>query len=115
MARRKKPEGLTAAEEREHSLKEVISNNANRSEKTSWNRKMDNMVKLMSQLRPIEEKIIELQNEKIPLFDEIQKLRLTMINECVHPYSHLVVLEDSIECKFCSKRMSVPNVDTEET
>ena len=115
MARRKKPEGLTEAEEREHSLKEVISNNANRSEKTSWNRKMDNMVKLMALLRPIEEKIILLQNEKIPLFDQIQELRLTMINECVHPYSHLVILDDCTQCKFCDKRMNTPNDSPEET
>ena len=115
MARRKKPEGLTEAEEREHSLKEVISNNANRSEKTSWNRKMDNMVKLMALLLPIEEKIILLQNEKIPLFDQIQELRLTMVNECIHPYSHLVVLDNATECKFCGKKMSIANASTEET
>ena len=115
MARRKKPEGLTDAEERDHSLKEVISNHANRSEKTSWNRKMDNMVKLMALLLPIEEKIIILQNEKIPLFDQIQELRLTMVNECIHPYSHLVVLDNFSECKFCGKRMSVANANTEET
>lgn len=113
MARRKKPEGLTEAEEREHEQKELISNNANRSEKTSWNRKMDNMVKLMSQLRPIEEKIIELQNEKIPLFDAIQELRLTMVNECVHPYSHLSVQDDYTLCKFCNRRINA-NGSTEE-
>ena len=47
MARRKKPEGLTPEEQIIHSVKEAIANNANRSEKTSWNRKMDNMVKLI--------------------------------------------------------------------
>jgi len=112
MARRKKPEGLTEEEALDHEMKETISNHANRSEKTSWNRKMDNMVKLMALLRPIEEKIILLQNEKIPLFDSIQELRLTMVNECVHPYSHLEVQDDHVLCKFCNRKI---NVNTEET
>ena len=112
MARRKKPEGLTEEETLDHEMKETISNHANRSEKTSWNRKMDNMVKLMALLRPIEEKIILLQNEKIPLFDSIQELRLTMVNECVHPYSHLEVQDDHVLCKFCNRKI---NVNTEET
>lgn len=115
MARRKKPEGLTETEELNHDVKETISNHANRSEKTSWNRKMDNMVKLMALLRPIEEKIILLQNEKIPLFDEIQKLRLTMVNECIHPYGHLEVFDDHVLCKFCNKKINITNATTKET
>lgn len=108
MARRKAPENESQAQQIERRTKELIANAANRSEKTSWNRKMDNMVKLMARLRPIEEKIIDLQAEKIPVFDDIQKLRETMIKECVHPYEYLILSDDHAECKFCGKRIGLP-------
>lgn len=109
MARRKTPENETEEQIQERRVKEMVANAANRSEKTSWNRKMDNMVKLMSQLRPIEEQIIELHAQKMPIYDEIQELRKTMVNECVHPFEHLAVYDDYVECKFCGKRIGIPN------
>ena len=109
MARRKAPENETAEEQLTRRQREAIANTADRSEKTSWNRKMDNMVKLMSKLRPIEDQILELQAEKQPVFDEIQELRRLMVKECVHPYEYLVIHDDHAECKFCNKRISLPN------
>jgi hypothetical protein len=110
MARRKKPEDETPQEERERVLIEAVCNHAKRSEKTSWNRKMDNMVKLMAKLRPIEQKIQELQAAKVPVIDDITELRTTMIKECVHPYEYLVLTESGITCKFCEKKIGLPNV-----
>lgn len=114
MARRKAPENETDKEQVERHLKEAIFNASDRSEKTSWNRKMDKMVSLMSQLRPIEEEIVELQAKKIPIFDEIQQLRLTMIKECVHPYEYLTIRDDHAMCKFCDKKIRLPDVDTKD-
>ena len=114
MARRKKPENESPEEERTRKILEFISNASDRSEKTSWNRKMDNMVKLLAKLRPIEEKIIELQGEKMPIFDEVQVLRETMTKECVHPYQHLTLFEDHVVCKFCNRRIRIPDEFTEE-
>lgn len=127
MARRKKPEEETTVETNERRIREEISNAANRSEKTSWNRKMDNMVKLLAALRPIEDQIIELQAKKIPLFDEIQVLRTQMVHECIHPFEYLVVNgasshdnflikppstgNDYVVCKFCDKKLSIPKLD----
>lgn len=111
MARRKKPEEETIIDTTARRVKEGIANAANRSEKTSWNRKMDNMVKLLAALRPIEDQIIDLQAKKIPLFDEIQALRVQMVNECVHPFEYLLVKETCVECKFCSKQLSIPKID----
>ena len=54
MARKKKPVGETKEQAEERRLLEAVANNANRSEKTSWNRKMKNMVELLTELRPIE-------------------------------------------------------------
>lgn len=110
MARRKKPEEETVGETIYRRVREEISNAANRSEKTSWNRKMDNMVKLLAALRPIEDKIIELQSKKIPLFDEIQGLRTQMVNECIHPFEYLIVNSTHAVCKFCDRKMSIPKL-----
>lgn len=108
MARRKKPEGETIEQARLRQLLEIVANHATRSDKVSWERKMDNMVRLLAHLRPIEEQITELEARKVPLFDEITALRQEMIRECVHPFQYLVMKEDHILCKFCEKRIVVP-------
>lgn len=111
MSRKKKNDNETIDETTERHLKDEISNNANRSEKTSWNRKMDNMVKLLAQLRPIEDEIIALHEKKIPLFDEIQKLRDVMVKDCVHPHEYLLIEKDHSVCKFCERKLSLPNIE----
>ena len=113
MARRKKPENETAEEAKVRQLLESVANNATRSEKTSWNRKMDNMVKLIAVLRPIEEQILELMADKMPIMDDIAALRAEMVKECVHPIDDLVYKETHIECKFCGKKVGMPS-DTKE-
>lgn len=109
MAKRRKAENETESEAQQRRLFEAISNNANRSDKTSWNRKMDNMVKILAKLRPIEQQIIELQAQKMPILDEIAELRKIMITECVHPFEYLVDHGDHVVCKFCNKKLSKPN------
>ena len=108
MARKRKPENETPEQARIRRILETVSNVANRSEKTSWNRKMNNMVKLLAKLNPIEQKILKLQAEKEPLFDKVQILRETMTNECVHPFEYLEYKEDHVICKFCNKRLGFP-------
>jgi hypothetical protein len=108
MARRKKIENETEEQCQTRRILEYISNLSNRSEKVSWNRKMDNMVKLISDLNPIEQQIIKLMNDKIPIYDNIQQLRNEMTNECIHPYEYLVYNQDHIICKFCNKKISIP-------
>lgn len=110
MARRKTPTDETPDQKEERQIKDTIANGPSRSEKVSWNRKMDNMVKLMTKLSPIEEEIIALQAKKMPIFDEIQELRGVMVTECVHPFEYLVVENDHVLCKFCNKKISKPNV-----
>jgi len=109
MPRRKTPQNESPEQKQERQIKETIANGPNRSEKVSWNRKMENMVKLMTKLTPIEEEIIALQAKKIPIFDEIQELREMMVAECIHPYEYLVVKDDHVVCKFCGKKISKPN------
>jgi hypothetical protein len=108
MARQRKPDNETPEQAHTRQLLETIANNANRSEKTSWNRKMDNMVKLIAKLRPLEEKILEIEGQKLPIIDEIQELRQLMVKECIHPFDHLTFFENHVRCKFCEKRISIP-------
>ena len=107
MARKKKPLNETEQEAEIRRDLESVSNVASRSEKTSWNRKMNNMVKLLSLLKPIEDKILELHAQKEPLFDETQALRAIMVKECVHPYEYLIHKGDHIACKFCNKKLGI--------
>lgn len=109
MARRKKPEGETNDQARLRQLLEVVANHASRSDKVSWERKMDNMVRLLARLKPLEEQITELEAQKIPIIDEVTLLRNEMVKECVHPFQYLVEKDDYILCKFCEKRIVVPN------
>lgn len=108
MARKRKPADETEQEAAIRKELEKVANVASRSEKTSWNRKMNNMVKLLALLRPIEDKILELSAQKEPIFDEIQLLRATMRKECVHPFEYLIRKDDHILCKFCDKRIGIP-------
>lgn len=112
MARKKVPEIETAEQTATRNRFETISNAANRSEKTSWNRKLDNMVKLLAKLNPIEQKILKIiDEEKLPIQDEIKELRSLMVKECVHPFEYLVEDGDSVKCKFCERRLNVINDD----
>ena len=110
MARRKKPENETPEQAKLRLLFESIANHANRSEKTAWKRKLTNMEALMEKLHPIEEKILQIiTDEKQPLLDEIAELRGVMVKECIHPYEHLVKKDGFVECKFCGKKLKVPD------
>lgn len=110
MARMKKPDNETDREAEVRRILEHMANVANRSEKTSWNRKMDNLVKLMVLMEPIEQSILDIiEREKMPLMDQISELRATMVKECVHPFEYLTVGEtdEVVTCKFCNKKISV--------
>jgi hypothetical protein len=108
MARRKKPENESKDETLIRRQMESVSDHATRNEKVSWDRKMDNMVSLLATLRPIEEQISELIAKKVPIMDNIAALRQEMVQECVHPYTHLVHKTTVIECKFCMAKLSIP-------
>lgn len=112
MARRKKPENETPEQTKTRRMLEAVSDSATRGEKVSWDRKMDNMVSLLSTLKPIEDQIIDLMTQKMPIIDEITALRREMVRDCVHPYTHLQSQPDgSVQCKFCMKSFQVLDHD----
>jgi len=113
MARRKRPENETPEETLIRQRLESVANSSTRSEKTSWNRKMDNMVKLIAVIRPIEEQILDLMAQKMPIMDDVTALRATMVKECIHPLDDLLYKDTHIVCKFCGTKLGIPN-DTDE-
>lgn len=109
MARRKKIENETPEQARQRHIFESISNYPERSEKTSWQRKLVNLEKLVAELRPIEETILDLMSRKAPLVDKITELRREMVDNCLHPYDMLILHDDHVTCTFCNRKLSIPN------
>ena len=108
MSRYKKPGDETPEETSIRKIKEAVANSASRNMKVSFDRKMNNMVTLLALLDPIETQITELLAQKMPIIDNIQTLRLEMLQECIHPATHLVVKDDHVLCKFCERKFSIP-------
>ncbi len=88
-------------------ISKKVSNTANISDKQSWNRKYDNLQKLIDQVNKIGDKILELESNKIPIIDEIAILRNHMIQECIHPHELLTESNGMIICKFCNKKFNI--------
>lgn len=86
---------------------EAIISRVSIKELSSWKRMMKKMVSLIDEIRPIEDAILLLTTQKMPIFDRIQELRMIMVSTCIHPKEHLVVQEGHVLCKFCDKRLRV--------
>lgn len=77
-------------------------------EKVSWRRKQKNIEKLVEELEPIQESILDLIVKKNAIMDKITVVRKQMVLECVHPADHLIVREDdTLYCKFCERSMGL--------
>lgn len=109
MARRKRPEDVSPEELVAHKTKDTISNHATRGEKTAWQRQYENLEKLVRKLEPIEDKILSLTADKAKIIDELLILRKELVESCIHPFEVLEHHEGSVICKFCEKKMAIPN------
>lgn len=79
-----------------------------RPEKVAWNKKATTMSKLITSIRPLEDQILELLNQKQPIMDEISELRKDMVNTCIHPSKYLLLKSNGIVvCKFCNKQFKI--------
>lgn len=107
MARAKTPAGETPEQTKTRQLLDTIANVATRGEKVSFDRKFDNMVSLLSLVKPIEDQILDLMAQKVPIIEQIEALRKTMIGNCIHPMTHLTVHNNTVHCKFCNRTFSV--------
>ena len=107
MARRKTPENETDKEREDRQIKEKLANGPKRAEKVSWNRKRSNLKALYEKIHPIENEILNLIAKKQPIFDEMQAIREVMVDECIHPFDHLVVNDGYVLCKFCNRKLKL--------
>lgn len=80
-----------------------VAGMADRSDKTSWNRKLKNIQKLIDQVSELEEKMSKIREQRQPLLDEIANYRAEMVETCIHPAEHLVIHEGAVKCKFCER------------
>jgi len=88
--------------------KNAVDTATSKAEKASWKRKQKNVEKLIAELEPLEETILENMAAKNKLIDRITTIRAQMIQECIHPHNELVAQEDdTILCKFCGKTLGI--------
>ena len=110
MTRRKKPALETAPQKDIRQQLDMIADNATRNEKIAWNRKQANLQALVADLRPIEDKILDLMAQKLPIVDQIAVGRKELVETCVHPFEYLTTnVAGEIECKFCNKKFKIVN------
>lgn len=82
-----------------------VAGMADRSEKTSWNRKLKNIQKLIAQTKEIEDEMSKLRARRQPLLDQIADYRTEMVDTCIHPIEYLTVHEGVVKCKFCERNI----------
>lgn len=85
------------------SIKKLILQQSTTLDKSAWNRKFDNLQELVDKVNELSSQILDIEEQKMPIIDEITKLRSTMVNECYHPEQYLFEHDDYVECKFCGK------------
>lgn len=93
----------------ETAMKNQVVELADRSDKTSWNRKLRNITKLIEEVQQLEDDIQKIHEKKLPLLDKIAEYRNEMVDTCIHPEEYLTVHEDAVKCKFCEKTIKVLN------
>ena len=91
----------------EDKIKNELKKLTDRSQKQAWKYKEKKMNDLIDKIQVVENKILKIiEEEKMPLMNEIDTLRKEMVDTCIHP-SDMLVIEDEkdfyvIKCKFCN-------------
>jgi len=94
---------MRLTEEQEKKDIDTIAGNSENAAKLSWRRKKKKLEELVDELKPFEDKILKLYEERLPIMDKIAELRRVMVTECIHPKDQLVHKGTHVECKFCDK------------
>lgn len=97
---------------------DAIADRTKRADKLAWNRRMDTMISLLAEVRPIEEQLTDLQVARREIHDRIAAHRKQMVVDCIHPVDQLVAHADHrgdyVECKFCGIKFTAPLNDSPE-
>lgn len=86
----------------------AVVKSKSKNDKLAWMRKYNKLQTYARELKPLEDKALEIFKEKQPILDKISALRVEMIKECVHPREALIHNGNHIVCKFCDARLSIP-------
>lgn len=84
-----------------------VSKQFDKNDKLAWNRKKVKLDLLIEQLKPFEDRMLEIIKERQPIMDKIVELRNVMVHECVHPIDSLVHKDAFIHCKFCDAKLTI--------
>lgn len=87
---------------------DIISSIPDKSEVRSWERKCVAMSRLIAELEPLSDQILALMKERQPLIDQVEELRHQMTQECIHAKEHLVQYDDHVHCRFCERKLVLP-------
>lgn len=82
---------------------DTIAGNSKNDAKLAWRRKKKKLEEVLEELKPYEDKILALYEERVPIMDKMEKIRQAMVVECIHPKDQLVHKGTHVECKFCDK------------
>lgn len=90
---------------------QAISAHAIKGEVAAWSRKRKSIERVITtNIRPLEDKIIEVNAQLMPLYDQLKTMRAEMVEFCIHPIDMLIYNEDHVLCKFCDRKLNVPNL-----
>lgn len=95
---------LTQKEKNDFAL---VANFRDKNEKASWLRKRTNLETIVKKIEPIENELLRLNREKSLLIDDVQAIRKTMIDDCIHPKDYLVHCGTYIKCRFCEAKIVI--------
>lgn len=88
---------------------QTIASHANKGEIAAWSRKRKAIERVIEvHIRPLEDKILEINGALMPLYDQLTKMRGELTEFCIHPIDMLVPIDNHVLCKFCNARMNVP-------
>lgn len=88
-------------------IKKKLRSHFDKADLLAWKRKEKKLNEIIeNKLKPLEDKILEIQMLKQPIFDEMNEIRKEMVDTCIHPENYLVEIDNSIIlCKFCNKKL----------
>ncbi len=84
----------------------IIKDSVGEKNVRAWERKQQNFIKILSEIQPLEDKIIDSLATKNKIIKDIVQLREQIINHCPHPDEFVIEKNGKKYCKFCEKQFS---------
>lgn len=94
-------------EERANKELSEVAKHADKNQRLSWRRKKKRIDELLERIEPLQQKKLDIILEMQPILDQIEEVRVKMVEECVHPIDYLVHKGTHVECKFCKSKIKV--------